>query len=96
MKDGDLALFLYRRKCQKRKRSVIEGCWGEGGEREEGGVRQMVGEPRRDEGKDGGGGCLSKLPLAGAFIKCSGQRRADNSALSIRFNPLKDLNVHLL
>lgn len=37
MKDGDLALFLYGRKCQERKRSVMEGCWGEGGEREEGG-----------------------------------------------------------
>lgn len=34
--------------------------------------------------------------LAGESIKSSGQRRADNSALSIRFNPLKDLNVHLV
>lgn len=45
MKDGDAAPFLYGRKCQKRKKSVIEGCWGEG-EREKGGVRQMVGEPK--------------------------------------------------
>lgn len=96
MKDGDLAPFLYRRKCQKRKRSVMEGYWSKEGESEKGGVRQMVGGQKRDEEKDRGGGCTSKLPLAGAFIKCSGQRRADNSPLSIRFNPLKDLNVHLV
>lgn len=42
MKDGDLALFLHRRKCQKRKRSVIEGYWSKEGESENGGVRQMV------------------------------------------------------
>lgn len=35
-------------------------------------------------------------PNLGAFISCSGRRRADNSPLSIRFNPLKDLNVHLV
>lgn len=34
MKDGDLARFLYRHKCQKRKRPVIEGYWSKEGERE--------------------------------------------------------------
>lgn len=44
MKDGDLALFLYRRKSVEIKRSVMEGCWGKEGEREDGGGGRMVGE----------------------------------------------------
>lgn len=35
-----------------------------------------------------------QLPSAGVFINSSGERLADNLQLSIRFNPLKDLNVH--
>lgn len=35
-----------------------------------------------------------QLPSAGVFINNSGERLADNLQLSIRFNPLKDLNVH--
>lgn len=63
--------------------------------------RGMLGRRRRAGGRRGeadGGmkGRMEEEEEAGAFIKCSGQRRADNSALSIRFNPLKDLNVHLL